>query len=369
MKNKVYKKATIALLLSVFLIPDIFASSDLIFAKIKKSYAPEEVKFNWDAAVMMWGMAVFAQRNPAQGPEIKKLIEDYYLAFEKNLPRISSPDLAAPALAGALLGGMENDAVNKIISEAESFIVNEPRNSIGALNHVGHTHRFKPWLPLTRRVVSPSIWGDSMIMYVLNGMYIADFSLNHELRDFINTQPRIFIDHLQHQDGLFRHAYFLKSKKLWPLDGSWLRGHGWVMAGLVNMIEAGIPGLEEAFRKAASASLKYQNENGLWGTIIETPLKNEETSGSSLLAYALAKGERIGLLGNEHKKSAEIAWTAIKKKISFSKNKTKLNGCSGYTNAMPYASWYRSILVRDNKETPFCLGAFLLAASELETLK
>jgi rhamnogalacturonyl hydrolase YesR len=342
-----------------------WASVPDILERINHRYPPAKLKYDWDGAVMLWGLGRLGLAQERWGTPMKALLAGYYQEFSRQDPMVSSPDLAAPALGAALLkqlGGIEGQP---IIDKARTFILREPRNSLGTLNHVGHYHRFKPWLPLTRRFVAPSIWGDSMVMYVLNGHFIAGSEGDPELAEFIQAQPQKFIDHLQHQDGLFRHAYWLRSGKLYPYNGSWLRGHGWVMAALAELMEDGVPGLEAAFQRAADASLTYQNDQGMWHTIIEGRGK-EETSGTALMVYALAKGERLGVLGSNHAQAARRGWQALQAKLVERKVGKGLKGCSGYTNAMAYASMYVSPIVKSDRETPFCLGAYLLAASEME---
>ena len=54
------------------------------------------------------------------------------------------------------------------------------------------------------------------------------------------------------------------------------------------------------FRELADALLKYQQPNGMWYQVADRPEAEKnypETSGSSIIAYGLAKAVSMGILG------------------------------------------------------------------------
>ncbi len=84
----------------------------------------------------------------------------------------------------------------------------------------------------------------------------------------------------------------------------WARGNGWVLAGLVRVLEvlpaydAARPRYEKLFQTLAASIVKLQGEDGAWRADLLDPKKYPlpESSSTALLAYGLAWGVNHGLL-------------------------------------------------------------------------
>lgn len=95
-------------------------------------------------------------------------------------------------------------------------------------------------------------------------------------------------------DGLYRHS---------PLsDAAWGRGNAFVLLGLALAIEALPPkvparqSLANAYTAHARALLRFQTNNGLWRQLVDVDTAWEEYSATAMIATALRKGARLGLL-------------------------------------------------------------------------
>jgi rhamnogalacturonyl hydrolase YesR len=104
----------------------------------------------------------------------------------------------------------------------------------------------------------------------------------------------------------------------------WLRGNGWVVAGIVKILEQLSPEdqeylkLSEILIEIAKKFKNFQNQEGLWHPSILNSQKHllSETSGSALVCYALAWGVNHGVLSKEEFSSCiENAWQGIVSKI------------------------------------------------------
>jgi rhamnogalacturonyl hydrolase YesR len=103
----------------------------------------------------------------------------------------------------------------------------------------------------------------------------------------------------------------------------WARGNGWVVGGLVHMLDylpADHPSRERylgLYHDMMRALLKLQNADGLWRTSLldpEDPVG--ESSGSAFFTYALAWGVNRGLLkGDEFREAALRGWSALANNI------------------------------------------------------
>src|SRR6185369_5890293 len=105
------------------------------------------------------------------------------------------------------------------------------------------------------------------------------------------------------------HLYYRDSRyfKQREANGSkvfWGRGNGWVMGGLVRMLEyvpANHPSrgrFVQQFTEMSEKLLKLQQADGMWRASLLDPASYplQETSGTGLYTYALAYGVNQGLL-------------------------------------------------------------------------
>ena len=112
------------------------------------------------------------------------------------------------------------------------------------------------------------------------------------------------------ENGLYHHGYDEPRKEKWadPVTGNsrsyWGRSLGWLSMALVDTIDlcgqeqAVRFGLPQAARDLFAALLGFQCADGLWLQVIDQPDLSgnyQETSASSMFAYAFMKAARLGL--------------------------------------------------------------------------
>lgn len=164
----------------------------------------------------------------------------------------------------------------------------------------------------------------------------------------------------------FRDSTFFAKREANGQKIFWSRGNGWVMGGLVRVLEflpnndPARPRFEQQFKEMAAAILKCQQPDGLWRASLLDPAEYplQETSGSGFYAYALAWGVNQGLLDRpQYEPAVRRAWTA-------------LVGCVApdgkLTNVQPIGSDPKKFAA-DATEV-YGVGAFLLAGSEVYRL-
>jgi unsaturated rhamnogalacturonyl hydrolase len=147
----------------------------------------------------------------------------------------------------------------------------------------------------------------------------------------------------------------------------WSRGNGWVMAGLVRVLQllpsdhASRPRFEQQFREMAASVLACQQADGLWRASLLDPAAYpmKESSGSGFFCYALAWGVNEGLLPREPYAAAALkTWTAL---TAFVQPDGKL------THVQPVG--FTPVTFDENHSEPYGVGAFLLAGSEMLRLR
>jgi unsaturated rhamnogalacturonyl hydrolase len=167
--------------------------------------------------------------------------------------------------------------------------------------------------------------------------------------------------HLFYRDATFLHAKEQNGKSVF-----WSRGNGWVMAGLVRVLDS-MPKNDplrakyvQQFQQMAAAVAPLQGSDGLWrpGLLDATAYPLPENSGSAFFAYALAYGVREHLLDRKrYLPVVKRAWAGL---LSHIYADGRL-GCIQPIGAAPGAYTATSSYV-------YGVGAFLLAGSEIDRL-
>ena len=281
---------------------------------------PQRLRFDWGPGVLLFGLQRMAEVSPAKGDTYRDYIDRFHAHHVR--PRVRRPDHCAPALTRPV------PAVTRFLEDA-------PRNRFGAIDHLRSGR---------------AIWVDSLVMYGL----VASASGDDALRELGLAQPRIFAAALQDESvGLFRHSS--RGPRVF-----WGRGNGWAAWALVDTLERRPSDLASraAFERLAAAVVEHQRSDGWWTTVLDDPRTYREPSATLLLAYALAKGTRLGLLPGDHREAARRAYAAVVAEL----DGTRLRGISGPTVPGPRVVYATVIRVSDRD---YGVGALLLASAEL----
>lgn len=336
-----------------------------LYSMVKKK--AEKRKWDWEDAVFLYGLSEFGKNH--HRPEMKKRIYTYLKSYhahwlKKGLPAINRSDACPSALTALTLATDWGDSTYlSNIDPVIYYLKNEPRNTLGTINHLGHS-----WL---RIFYPPSIWVDSMMMIGVLSSKIGQFKNDPHFMEFAARQPTIFASKLQDaEDHLFRHAWYEPSDRVVPASKSyWLRGNGWAMVSILSILENMDPlhpNYQEtlrSFRNLAEALMTYQRKSGLWGTVLNYPKAYDETSGTALVGYALARAYHLGILEKSALESAQSAYDGIMKKIKKTRKGNSLRGISSDTVPGPRILY---LMVPKIPDKGYGVGPFLMLAAELE---
>ncbi|WP_195763732.1 glycoside hydrolase family 88 protein [Pseudoduganella rivuli] len=165
-------------------------------------------------------------------------------------------------------------------------------------------------------------------------------------------------EHLYYRDSRYFGQREANGKKVF-----WGRGNGWVMGGLVRMLQylpAHHPSRERfvrQFTEMAGKLLTLQQADGTWRASLLDPASYPllETSGTGLYTYALAFGVNQGLLDRAtYGPAVRKAWDALV---------VNVNADGKLTHVQPIGQDPKSF---DPQSTEvYGVGAFLMAGSEL----
>ncbi|MBP3452155.1 MAG: glycoside hydrolase family 88 protein [Clostridia bacterium] len=181
-----------------------------------------------------------------------------------------------------------------------------------ALQQQPRTHEGSWW----HKAIYPNqVWLDGIYMaQVFAALYEKHFGQG-DYSDVVG-QLRIVRQHMfDEQKRLYYHGYdasrtvFWADKETGLSQSFWLRAMGWFAIALVDLAEILPEGSEKAEVAAllsemmASVSTYADEETGMYWQVVDQPGREGnylETSGSSMMAYAMLKGARLGVLAKEY---------------------------------------------------------------------
>lgn len=165
-------------------------------------------------------------------------------------------------------------------------------------------------------------------------------------------------EHLYFRDGSYLDKKEKNGKKIF-----WARGNGWVLAGLVRVMEnmpANHPErkkFEQLYLDMATKIASLQQPDGSWHASLLDPESYpvKETSGTGFYCYALLWGLNHGML------DSKTYWPVVKKAWAALATSVHPDGMLGYVQrigASPDA-------VTENSTEVYGVGAFLLTGAQL----
>lgn len=317
---------------------------------------PSSLAWSWAEGLLIYALL---RLDAHLGQARYRAFAEAFFAHHATRPTaIEWSDQCPPGLAALELHAATSQPEHLLTAERVArYLRAAPRTKDGGLNHFG--------VSLLASLYPQSMWVDSLMMY---GVFAARFGRarnDHAMLRFAVEQPPLFARVLRDPGtGLYRHAWWVKACRAVPQSGGyWLRGNGWVLASLVEVLAAvpddfaGRVELAAMLRQLAFAVVGYQLPSGLFATVLGRP-SYSETSGTALIAYALFAGVRAGHLPPSFDEPAARAYRALLDRLERRPNGSSMPGISGPT--MPYPSWGYGFVPRV-RDAPHGIAAMILA--------
>ncbi len=187
----------------------------------------------------------------------------------------------------------------KAMNKLRAQLANQPRTTEGNYWH--------------KKIYPHQVWLDGLYMAQIFrarwDKYFGDASEYPDIfNQFVNVRKRMFDEDTR----LYRHAYDSAKKMFWADERGlsknvWLRGVGWFAAALIDVAEAfpedfaeGRAWMGKTLTELFKGMLPYlDNESGMFLQVVDYPKGSgnyPEMSGSALIAYAMMKSARLGLV-------------------------------------------------------------------------
>ncbi len=212
-------------------------------------------------------------------------------------------------------------------------------------------------------------WCDALFMSPPVLVRLAAATGDQKYNDFMSKMWWDTTDFLfDKQENLFyRDKSFFERRSVNGKKIFWSRGNGWVMGGLVQVLEylpkshPDYKRFEELYLKMAKKIATIQQADGLWRPNLADPAEytNKETSGSGFFVFALAWGINHGYLDKAtYLPVVEKGWKGLNEQVTVEGKLTWVQRIGSKPEA---------VKSEDNQE--YGSGAFLMAGAELLKLK
>jgi unsaturated rhamnogalacturonyl hydrolase len=300
-------------------------------------------------------------------PRYRWFVDAYFAHHSRcGLPRITWSDQCPPGLAALELHLATGRAEPLAAAEhVAHYVATARRTRGGGLNHFGTS-------PMAR-LYPESMWVDSLMMYGVFAARWGAFRNDLTMTRFAIEQPLLFARVLRDAEtGLFRHAFFTRLGRAVPLGRAhWLRGNGWVLASIAEILGAvpsaceGRDALVALFRATAAAIARHQRFDGRFATVLDYP-SYAESSGTALVAYAMLAGRRDGHLPASFETSGQRAFDALVAHLETRRGRVTMPGISAATMPYPLVGYTLVPRVRD---ATYGVAAMILAAIARATLE
>lgn len=296
---------------------------DAYIANIPAKELPPKEKFTYHQGVFLSGVE---QNYLQNGKQAYADYIDAYLACvlneDKTAQRVEghfwispdSLDFRQPAnlLFRKYQETKEADYLNSIAELTES-LMDFPKNSFGGFWHM----KSQP----------NQMWLDGLYMVGPLCAKYAVLSGKREFGELALKQAILMYDHMSDpEDGLLFHGWDDTKTSQWADKNTglsaekWGRALGWFTVASLDIVDAlgdsypQAQQVKENLKKTLCSLLKVQGTDGFWRQVIDKPEAEgnwREASCTCLIAYAMAKAFRLGIMGASAAESAKRAFEGL----------------------------------------------------------
>ena len=262
---------------------------------------------------------------------VKKFVNFYVkddgsiLGYERE--KFSTDDVCESRILFDLYDLTRDEKYNKAIENTYWQVLNHPRTVEGNFWH--------------KKIYPHQIWLDGL--YMMQPFYTRYQTLrgNKDYSDILNQFENVRKLMFNEVTKLYYHGYDSSKSMFWAdketglSKNYWLRSIGWFTVGLIDVYDFMDESAKEKervaqlFKETIDGILMYQDKESKM--FYQLPDKKDvegnylETSGSSMIAYAILKGTRLGVLDNSYQQIGKEIFEGICKKYLSTNENDDLN--------------------------------------------
>jgi rhamnogalacturonyl hydrolase YesR len=271
---------------------------------------------DWQQATFWVGMAALADRDPRYAKPILAVGKAQRWRLGDR-PFHADDQLIGQVWEWAARHGAGVEAIEPIKLYYAHLLAHRPTNSLAFVPNPDG--RGDP--PCTTRWC----WCDALFMAPATLFALGEATGDPRYAAFADAEFRATTDYLYDKD---EHLFFRDSRFFDRRDAAgrklfWSRGNGWVLAGLVRVLDALPPDdprrayYRDLFRQMAPRVAGLQKADGYWpASLLDRAAAQPETSGTALFVYALGRGISLGLLDRAtYQPAVARGWQALTRAI------------------------------------------------------
>nr|WP_144564037.1 glycoside hydrolase family 88 protein [Neobacillus bataviensis] len=313
--------------------------------------------WNWPQGVGLYGIYKYwKMTNDQKAMDI--IIQWFNARFEEGVPPKNVNTMAPMLTLAFLYEETRNQTYLPYLEDwAEWVMYDMPRTKEDGLQHMTYGPENKNQL-----------WDDTLMMTVLPLAKIGKLLNKPEYLEEAKKQFLIHIKYLtDRKTGLWFHGWTFEENHNYA-EALWARGNCWITIAIPEIIE--ILDLKKgdflreflisALNRQIESLAKYQNESGLWHTLINDPSSYLEASATAGFAYGILKSIHKRYVSQDYK---EVAYKAIRGLIGEINEKGALQKVSVGTGMGDTLDFYKQIRITTmpygQSLAVLCLSEFL----------
>lgn len=315
--------------------------------------------WNWPQGVGLYG--IYKNYRTTGNQKSLEVVNQWFEARMKEGAPPKNVNTMAPLLTMAYLYEDTKDRVyvNYLEQWAEWVMNDMPRTNERGLQH----HTYGP-------ANTNQLWDDTLMMTVLP---LAKIGVLLNRPEYIEEAKHQFLIHIKYlQDkktGLWYHGWTFEGNHNYA-EAFWARGNCWLTIAIPEIIEILDLKKDDFFREflintliaQVEALAKYQDESGLFHTLIDDKTSYLESSATAGFAYGILKAVHKGYIDKVY---VEIAYKAVEGLISQIDENGEVQNVSIGTGMGDSLDFYRTIgmtaMPYGQSLTILCLTELLVA--------
>ncbi len=261
--------------------------------------------WEWTHGIGLYGMYKYYQQTNDQS--VVNIIDEWFEDRFSEEQATKNVNTVCPFLTLAYRYEETKDQslIPYLETWAEYVMYHMPKTKSGGIQHIVYNSENHE-----------QMWDDTLMMSV---MPLTKIGLLLNRPEYIEEAKYQFLTHIQYLTDRETGAWFHG----WTFDGNhnfanarWARGNSWVTIVIPDFLELLDLPEHDAFRRHLVHILerqievlaKYQQENGLWCTILDDESSYVEASATAGFAYGILKAVRKRYISAEH---ADMAYKAV----------------------------------------------------------
>lgn len=258
--------------------------------------------WEWTQGVGLYGVWKLYDRTKDE--RYKNILARYYAKqFEIGLPSKNVNTVTPLLPLSYMLDELDVPAYRDTCREWAEWIYKDfPRTKEGGLQHI-----------TSDSVNEGELWDDTLFMTVLP---LANVGRIFNRQDYIDEAVYQFLVHIKYladkKTGLWYHGFCFDGCHNFA-EAFWGRGNSWATIAIPTLFEiVDIPEqdhrfIANAFVRQVESVARYQDEGGMWHTLIDDPTSYLEASATAGFGCGILKGIKAGLLDESYRAVADRA--------------------------------------------------------------